>query len=137
MKVIGTFLGKFTNLPVNRPNLVRFSKFLFLQKAYENRHLSKYWMHSCAPCAPASAAPDLHCQWKLGKKTHQSNAKNIKKLHCQCKLGKKTRQTNAKNIKNLHYQCKLGKKNTSNQCKNPALKVILQFTSQKNNKKVS
>ena len=45
------------HLPINRPNLVRFSKFLFLQKAYENRHLAKYWVRSCAPCAPASAAP--------------------------------------------------------------------------------
>ena len=59
MKVIGTFLGKFTNLPANRSNLVRFSKFLFLKKAYKNRHLDKYWVCNCAPCAPASAAPEL------------------------------------------------------------------------------
>ena len=37
-------------------NLVRFSKFLFLQKACENRHMAKYWVRKCAPCAPTSTA---------------------------------------------------------------------------------
>ena len=32
----------------------------FLQKAYENRHLAKYWVRNCAPCAPTSAAPEMN-----------------------------------------------------------------------------
>jgi hypothetical protein len=56
----------------------------------------------------------------LGKKTRQTNAKNIKNSHCQCKkykkfalpmqIGEKTCQTNAKNIINLDCQSKFGKK---------------------------
>ena len=45
------------HLSIIRSNLVRFSNFFFLQKAYENRHLAKYWVRNCAPCAPTSAAP--------------------------------------------------------------------------------
>ena len=58
----------------------------------------------------------MHCQCKLGKKTRQSNAKNIKYLHCQWKFGKKTCQIDAKNIKNLHCQRK-NFKNLTCQCK--------------------
>ena len=52
---------EFLHLPSNRSNLAQFSNFFFLQKAYENRHLAKYWVRNCAPCAPASAAPVYNC----------------------------------------------------------------------------
>ncbi len=32
-------------------NLVQFSKFLFLQKAYENRHMAKYWVRNRFCCS--------------------------------------------------------------------------------------
>ena len=39
-------------------NFARFSKFFFPLKAYEICHLAKKWVCSCAPCAPASTAPE-------------------------------------------------------------------------------
>ena len=53
---------KYMHLSINRSNLVRFSKSFFIQKAYENRHLAKYWVRNCAPCAPTSAAPAVIMQ---------------------------------------------------------------------------
>ena len=55
----GNATTQLTLVLLTQPNLVRFSKFLFLLKAYENKYLTKYWVRKCAPCAPSSAAPAL------------------------------------------------------------------------------
>ena len=52
--------AQFTFLSLSRPIFDWFSKFFFPLKAYENCHLAKKWLHSCAPCAPASTAPEWY-----------------------------------------------------------------------------
>ena len=55
--------AQFTFLSLSRPMFDRFSKFFFSLKAYENYHLAKKSVRSCAPCAPAPAVPVDTCNY--------------------------------------------------------------------------
>ena len=64
----------YSALFITQWNLVRFSKFLFLQKACENRHMAKYWVRKCTPCAPSSTAPAKGHNWGQNLRTRTFDA---------------------------------------------------------------